>query len=122
LGLFSWVPTALSTPKVAPGEEAATSSIDVEAYIPSSEDDHGGKDFTLYFSFLTPSDDLHPANILWDPRMGLDYDVPDPSFCIASLCGGAAVGIIIGAVLVVVLVVIGAVVFFRKRSGYQAVN
>lgn len=116
MGVFSWVPTAVARNSL----EEAGSDIDVTAYVPTG-DDKGGKEYTLYFSFMTPESALHPANIFWDPRLGLDYDESD-GFCIGSLCGGAAIGLIAGIAIVAILVVLGVAVALRRRSGYQVVN
>lgn len=119
LGVFSWVPSALIRTA-----DAGPIEIDVKTYIPTNENNHRGKDYTVYFSFLTPDTTLHPANILWDPRIGLDYEIPS-DFCIGGVCDGPAIGIILASVAFVGLFIIGAVCIFQRRTGkegYHSIN
>lgn len=116
LGVFSWVPTALA--KSSKAAEAG-SDIEVYAHVPQSGDD---KDFPIYYTFMTADSLLHPGSIYWDPKLGLDYNDESGAFCIGSICGGAAIGVVVGLVALVVIGVLGTVLALSRRKGYQRVN
>jgi hypothetical protein len=112
LGAFSWIPSAV----------AGSSDVPIVASFP--EQSHG-QAFTMYFTFLTDEDSPHPSSIIWDPTLGLDYSDEQPGFCIATLCGIAAIATLSGACagLLLIIVIIVVVIYLRRRDdGYEPVR
>jgi len=84
-----------------------------------------GNNYEIYYTFLTPGDDMQPAILIWDPTLGLDYDDESSGLCVGDICGGGAYGIIAGAAVFGVLVISGIALFIVKRNkriGYESVN
>jgi hypothetical protein len=113
LGSFSWVPSAVAN------DTDGSTEVEVVAW---SSEKQRGKEFTIYYTFLTFDALLHPSKLVWDPRVGLDYEDESSGFCMGSLCGGAAVGLISGLLGGVVLVAVAILLFYsyRKRMHYQS--
>jgi hypothetical protein len=107
-GVFSWDPQVNTTGGVVP----------VVAWSPN---DAQGTYFDIFFSFSTGKANLQPKDLVWDPRVGLDYS--SPVFCLGSLCGASAVIVVILIVLVSVIGILLAVVLYnRKRTTYQVIQ
>lgn len=98
--------------------EAGDSSIEVAAYSPERQ---RGKEFDIFFTFLTSESFLHPDSLIWDPTVGLDYD-EENTFCMGDLCGAAAIGLVAGLLAGVVLVAVVTLIVYsyRKRANYQS--
>jgi len=111
LGSFTWNGTA------AVGDTA----IDVAAWTPEQGKQ---REFDVFFSFMTPSNKMHPASIIWDPTIGLDYDDESgDEFCMGSVCGAGAITVVVSVIVVVLGAMVGAtVLIFKRRAGYEAVE
>jgi hypothetical protein len=49
------------------------SSIPVAAFIEKEGHHHHGDKFTIYYSFMTNSEVIHPSSFAWDPFQGIEY-------------------------------------------------
>eukprot|EP01126_Amoeba_proteus_P058990 TRINITY_DN7674_c0_g2_i8.p1 TRINITY_DN7674_c0_g2~~TRINITY_DN7674_c0_g2_i8.p1 ORF type:complete len:247 (-),score=54.17 TRINITY_DN7674_c0_g2_i8:577-1317(-) len=62
-GTFTWVPTA----------NVSGSDIPIVAWTKDKQYDQDNR-HDIYFTFLTPEDNLHPPWITWDPKVGLGWN------------------------------------------------
>jgi len=108
LGTFSWYDKV----------QADGSDIDIVAWT-STTGKH--KTFDIYFTYLTDVD-VRPDSLLWDPRVGLDYqEVYNPPFCLGTLCGGGAIAlicVILGGVVIAAVLTLTHYAY-KKRASYE---
>lgn len=114
LGAFSWVPVAGNFSEI----QVVASSNSAPGY---------QNQFQIFFSFLTPPAQIHSA-IVWDPTLGLQYDIPAPlpdnikDFCfIFCGIGGILSVVVVGVVAIIVLAVI-FILALRKRTDYEPIR
>jgi len=109
-GSFSWAPKA----------NASNEEIQVIAYSPQTTTTN---QFDLFFTFFTTTQ-AQAKDIVWDPRVGLDYNaVPGGEFCFASVCGVGAYFIIIGIIVgVITLIALVLFIWFKRRQGYDSID
>jgi len=109
LGAFSW-------------DIVVNATNDVEKVVAWSSTKSPGTQYDFYFTFLTETGSLHPLDIVWDPRLGLDYAAH--VFCIGSLCEVAAIVVIAAIVIVGVAgLALCAFTYIRRRNrGYAPLN
>eukprot|EP01012_Entosiphon_sulcatum_P052291 TRINITY_DN7185_c0_g1_i1.p1 TRINITY_DN7185_c0_g1~~TRINITY_DN7185_c0_g1_i1.p1 ORF type:complete len:477 (-),score=65.99 TRINITY_DN7185_c0_g1_i1:213-1613(-) len=69
--------------------------------------------FDVYYSFLTPTNNMQAADIVWDPQMGLDYSVLAKK---QSGHVGLLVGFVAGSVALFGTAAIAAITLIHRRS------
>jgi len=110
-GMLAWVP------EISIDNTSATAPVVALSY-------QDNANWEIYYTFVTPQDQIHPADIVWDPSVGLDYNTPPAGICVGTICGAYAYVLIAGIAVVILIVagIIAAVIYRRKRTGYTLIN
>jgi len=108
LGVFSWAPIITDNKK---------NEFPVIAFLKNRTDQDPSNELTVYFTYLTSQNNLHPSSMNWDPLQGLNYNPP------SKLPSYVAIAIVVALAFAIVLVLSFLIILrgYLKRD-YSVIN